>query len=141
MPASYDCPACGAPLDPSVVSGAHVTCGFCHRAVVVPQWAGSVPDSALSAEQSVGLESELRELLGKNRKIEAVKRYRETFGTSLVIAKDAVEALEAGERLRRPTAKSEATVGGGASRQGVSCIVALALIVVGAVGFAFVAAG
>jgi ribosomal protein L7/L12 len=46
--------------------------------------------SSLSAEQ----ERQIKELLAKNKKIAAIKIYRETTGSSLKDSKDAVEALE-----------------------------------------------
>lgn len=42
------------------------------------------------------LECEVRSLLAQERKIEAVKLYRERTGTNLLEAKNAVEAIEAG---------------------------------------------
>lgn len=45
------------------------------------------------------LESRLRSLLDQGRKIEAIKEYREATGAGLAEAKDAVEALEAGQVL------------------------------------------
>jgi len=45
------------------------------------------------------LEEQLRMLLAEGQKIEAIKVYRERTGAGLAEAKDAVEALEAGQRL------------------------------------------
>jgi large subunit ribosomal protein L7/L12 len=45
------------------------------------------------------LEERLRSLLAEGRKIEAIKVYREATGAGLAEAKDAVEALEAGQKL------------------------------------------
>lgn len=45
------------------------------------------------------LESRLRSLLEQGRKIEAIKEYREATGAGLAEAKNAVEALEAGQTL------------------------------------------
>lgn len=47
-------------------------------------------------------ETELRELLAAGKKIEAIKRYREATGSSLVDAKTAVEALEQGVHFTTP---------------------------------------
>lgn len=44
------------------------------------------------------IEAEVRALLRANRKIEAVKRYREVYGWGLKEAKDAVDAIEREER-------------------------------------------
>ncbi len=43
------------------------------------------------------LRAEIQSLLANGQKIEAVKRYREQAGCSLVQAKEAVEAMERGE--------------------------------------------
>ena len=48
---------------------------------------------------SLELEEQLRLLLAEGQKIEAIKVYRERTGAGLAEAKDAVEALEAGQRL------------------------------------------
>jgi ribosomal protein L7/L12 len=45
------------------------------------------------------LEGQVRELLSRGEKIGAIKRYREATGAGLAAAKDAVEALERGERF------------------------------------------
>ena len=47
-------------------------------------------------------EAELHRLLNAGRKIEAIKLYRERTGTGLKEAKNAVEALEAGNPLKLP---------------------------------------
>jgi ribosomal protein L7/L12 len=49
------------------------------------------------ASNDANLDAELRTLLAENRKIEAIKRYREATGAGLAAAKEAVEALERGE--------------------------------------------
>jgi ribosomal protein L7/L12 len=48
---------------------------------------------------SQDLEEQLRVLLAEGKKIEAIKVYRERTGAGLAEAKDAVEALEAGQKL------------------------------------------
>lgn len=50
------------------------------------------------AGDDVNLEAELRALLAEGRKIDAIRRYREATGAELAAAKEAVEALERGER-------------------------------------------
>jgi len=44
-------------------------------------------------------EDEIRKLIASSSKIEAIKRYREKTGTGLAEAKDAVEAIAAGQPL------------------------------------------
>lgn len=48
------------------------------------------------ADDRAGLETELRNLLAADRKIEAIKLYCERTGASLAEAKNAVEAMEGG---------------------------------------------
>lgn len=48
------------------------------------------------------LNDEVLELLAQNRKIEAIKRYREVTGAGLAEAKAAVEAIESGVRVETP---------------------------------------
>lgn len=54
------------------------------------------------ATDDTNIDAELRALLAKGRKIEAIKRYRETTGADLAAAKEAVEALERREALPIP---------------------------------------
>jgi ribosomal protein L7/L12 len=54
--------------------------------------------SGLSIEQ----ERQIKELLAKEQKISAIKLYRETTGSSLKDAKDAVEAIERGGAINIP---------------------------------------
>ncbi|MCB9924894.1 MAG: hypothetical protein H6822_22130 [Planctomycetaceae bacterium] len=59
----------------------------------------SIPDSTTTAE----LEREVRSLLDKGKKIEAVKVYKDHFGCGLKDAKDAVESLQRGASLPSPS--------------------------------------
>ena len=52
------------------------------------------PDSVRDYDNPV-LESKIKSLLSKNKKIDAVKIYREEYGVGLKEAKDAVERIEA----------------------------------------------
>ena len=55
--------------------------------------------SGISANQ----EQQIKELAAEGNKIAAIKLYRETTGTSLAEAKDAVEAIMRGESVTFPT--------------------------------------
>src|SRR5215203_2807672 len=52
------------------------------------------PDSVRDYDNPV-MEGKIKSLLGKNRKIDAIKIYREEYGVGLKEAKDAVERIEA----------------------------------------------
>jgi ribosomal protein L7/L12 len=56
------------------------------------------PPGAAEADQSARI-AEILQLSRSGRKIEAIKLFRQTFGVGLKQAKDAVEALEAGQSL------------------------------------------
>lgn len=60
-----------------------------------PPLAGPPPSQILAS-------GPVADLLREGRKIEAIKRYREQTGVGLKEAKDAVEAMERGERLEVP---------------------------------------
>ncbi len=139
MPVSLSCPACGAPLDPAMARGAHVTCAFCGRSVVVPDTAGSgTPPSPSPFRAPAGaLETELRALLAREQKIEAIKRYREEFGAPLRVAKKAVDSLETGAGLLRPEEIEPPGSAGASTDAGPSpgCILAVVLfLALGALG-------
>jgi ribosomal protein L7/L12 len=55
------------------------------------------PDDVRDRDNPV-LESRIKSLLSRNRKVDAVKIYREEFGVSLKEAKDAVDRFEASMR-------------------------------------------
>jgi ribosomal protein L7/L12 len=74
VPAGHpQCPSCGAPVD------------------------------TVTTPATEDLEQQVRTLLEQGQKLEAVKRYKEQTGTSLKEAKEAVEAMEGGDSLSRPT--------------------------------------
>jgi len=56
--------------------------------------------SALESQQVHSALNEIRSLLGSGNKIEAIRKYRESFDVSLARAKFAVEQLEAGKSIR-----------------------------------------
>lgn len=105
MPDTFKCPSCGAPLDYKASDGATVRCSFCASTVIIPQDlrtetqeadAASIRSSDLSLTQINALKEIAREM-STGRKIAAIKIYRETFGTDLKTAKEAIEALERGQ--------------------------------------------
>ncbi len=85
-------------------------CKFCGGNVIVPSGvirgsssfgtSGSLDFGDLSALTGKALKiAEIQRLLQKGQKIHAIKVFRETFGTGLAEAKDAVEAIERGESV------------------------------------------
>ena len=93
------CPSCAAPLE---CDGDPIEkCDFCGSRIAVNQ-------NNLFSENSFGFDGllknahKLKEILRLARggnKIEAIKIYRETFGTSLAEAKNAVDKLESGQSI------------------------------------------
>jgi hypothetical protein len=64
------------------------------------------PSSGVRSFDDPVLESKIRSLLSKGKKIEAVKIYREEYRTSLNEAKNAVDRMEASMPREPSTAKS-----------------------------------
>src|SRR5436190_3804330 len=116
MPQDFNCPNCGAPLDYKGGDDVTLRCPFCNTSVIVPQelrtpsaasattfdldqfnqLAGREP---LAGEPLAGQADKLQEigrLVRENKKIEAIKLYREIFRVGLKEAKDAVDALAEG---------------------------------------------
>jgi ribosomal protein L7/L12/outer membrane protein assembly factor BamB/DNA-directed RNA polymerase subunit RPC12/RpoP len=105
---SFNCPTCGAPIDVDPGQDPVVRCPYCQNTVVVPaelRTEGGQPPVATLASQIIDLGAaanlgsivqEVLELAQKGQKIQAIKLFRETFGTGLKEAKDAVENLERG---------------------------------------------
>jgi hypothetical protein len=93
------CPSCAAPLECD--GDVFEKCEFCGSQVAVNQ-------NNVFSQNSFGFDGllrnahQLKEILHLARngnKIEAIKKYRETFGVGLKEAKDAVERLESGQSV------------------------------------------
>ena len=56
----------------------------------------------MMASNDTNLSGQIQSLLADGRKIDAIKRYREATGADLAAAKEAVEALQAGQALPMP---------------------------------------
>lgn len=108
MTETFKCPSCSAPLD---FEGTPMQkCRFCGSNVIVPSSTirqssafggfGKIDFSNLSALTGKALKiAEIQSLIQQRRKIEAIKVFRETFGTGLAESKDAVERMERGESI------------------------------------------
>ncbi|MGC2236833.1 MAG: hypothetical protein WA584_11780 [Pyrinomonadaceae bacterium] len=108
MTQSFKCPSCSAPLE---FEGKPMQkCRFCGSSVIVPS--GTIQNSNvfgafgemnfgdLSSLTGKALKiAEIQKLIQSGNKIGAIKVFRETFGTGLKEAKDAVEAMERGEGI------------------------------------------
>jgi outer membrane protein assembly factor BamB/ribosomal protein L7/L12 len=88
-PTTLTCPSCGAPLEVDGKSSL-VRCKFCNNIALVPGLP-TAPEAAAPASLE-----EIRQLADNGKIIEAIRRYRELYDVSLKEAKDAVDALQAG---------------------------------------------
>ena len=112
------CPACGAPLDPQP-GEVTIKCGYCGNSVILPHAMRAPMSHGNFATSSTGFDlssvvdqagriKEVVELVRAGKKIEAIKLYREITGMDLKEAKEAVEAIAAGQPIAMD-------LGGGAS--------------------------
>lgn len=108
MPETFKCPACSAPLD--YEGNTMQKCRFCGSNVIVPATVmrsstsfggvGALDFGDLSSLTGKALKlAEIQKLIVVGNKIEAIKVFRETFGTGLKEANVAVEAMERGESV------------------------------------------
>jgi hypothetical protein len=103
---TFHCPNCYASLTPG--SSPTLKCEYCNSTIIVPpEFRDSEPGSKagsgavdfdLSGEQSQLLQEITRLIEGK-QKIQAIKTYRDLSGSGLKEAKEAIEALEAGQPI------------------------------------------
>ena len=97
QPETFQCPACGAPLElPKESVSMH--CPYCHHVVIVPETLRTVSSRSVYTPDATDTHH-VQEILATARsgnKIGAIKQYRELTGVGLKEAKDAVEALMAG---------------------------------------------
>ena len=103
------CPACGAPLDPQP-GEVTIKCGYCGNSVILPHAMRAPMSHGNFATSSTGFDlssvvdqagriKEVVELVRAGKKIEAIKLYREITGMDLKEAKEAVEAIAAGQPI------------------------------------------
>ncbi|HQU83876.1 MAG TPA: ribosomal protein L7/L12 [Pyrinomonadaceae bacterium] len=112
MTETFKCPSCSAPLE--FEGKMTQKCKFCGSSVIVPAQMfyqaksenftdfSSFDFSTFDLSALTGKASkiaEIQRLLQAGQKIQAIKVFRETFGTGLKEAKDAVDALERGESI------------------------------------------
>jgi ribosomal protein L7/L12 len=88
-------------------------CPFCNHENPVgirlcPNCGAALPESIGSAQAFEDWKQEIRALLSEGQKIQAIKLYRERTGVGLKKAKDAVEAIQRGERRRDPEERDNA---------------------------------
>jgi ribosomal protein L7/L12/sugar lactone lactonase YvrE len=101
MTQAFTCPNCSAPLTYDGKSYT-ITCKYCHTPVIVPQElraeAGEDTPSSIPADLQKNW-AEINELALTGKKLEAIKRMRETFEVGLKEAKEAIESIEQGQTL------------------------------------------
>ena len=97
MQQSFECPNCQASLDYDAESQAlTVRCAYCSSTVIVPD---NLRNTRQQSQQSSEVLTEVVQLVGNGRKIEAIKRVRENFNVGLKEAKELVDAIERHEDL------------------------------------------
>ncbi|MFZ6027228.1 MAG: ribosomal protein L7/L12 [Chloroflexota bacterium] len=114
MPETFQCPACGAPLDVRASASTTIRCPYCNNAVIVPEALRSSTSEPPVANKAIA-PAHIQEIVAIARsgnKIEAIKRYRQLTGVGLKEAKEAVEALADG-RPFTPALAGTTSVGTG----------------------------
>lgn len=98
----FACPSCGASL--SVEEGAATTkCQFCGNTVIVPEEIRGTARPSAAAMGGLASGAPLKELgnlIRAGNKLEAIKLYRELFGTGLAEAQSAVDRLSLGQSIQ-----------------------------------------
>lgn len=104
MSATFNCPKCGAPQNYQGGTAPTIQCPYCETTIIVPPelrtGEGGANASAETWSQQSAVLVEINNLLAQDKKIQAIKLYRENFGGGLKEAKDAVEAIERGENVQ-----------------------------------------
>jgi hypothetical protein len=94
---SFECPNCQATLDYDAnADSLTVRCSYCGSTVIVPDSLRGQRRSTSGQEQVL---ADVVQLVQSGRKIEAIKRFRETFSVGLKEAKDVVDAIERHEDI------------------------------------------
>lgn len=107
MSMPFQCPSCMKELYFSSGDSAFQTCRYCKGKIIVPSTVVNLEEMetakpteyALREQRDLKL-AEIRNELNAGRKIEAIKTFRETFGSDLKTANDAIERLEANKNIK-----------------------------------------
>ncbi len=112
MYVSFQCPSCLKNLEYQKGDTPFQTCRYCKGKIIVPSTAvhqveieAAKPTEFALREQKELKLAEIQNELNAGRKIEAIRVFRETFGTDLRTAKEAVERLEANRQVEIPRDK------------------------------------
>ena len=102
---TFTCPKCGAPQNYQGGAAPTIQCPYCDTTLIVPEaLRTTTPNFAAFNTTEITREAavlaEIKKLADDGKKIQAIKLYRETFGTGLKEAKDAVEAIERGQNIQ-----------------------------------------
>lgn len=106
MNASFQCPSCFKTLQYESGETPFQTCHHCKGKIIVPSSAvhqvemesARPTEFALREQRDLKL-AEIQNELNAGRKLQAIKVFRETFGSDLRTAKEAVERLESNKKL------------------------------------------
>ena len=104
MTTNFQCPSCSADLQFESGDSGFQNCPACGGKIIVPSevFQHTAPEDAgefaLAERKNLKI-TEIQKELQEGRKINAVKIFRETFGTDLETSKDYVEAIERGEYI------------------------------------------
>ncbi|HUQ34017.1 MAG TPA: hypothetical protein VM095_17985 [Pyrinomonadaceae bacterium] len=105
MSKPFKCTSCGGPVQYDGGVGPTVSCQFCGSSIIVPEelrarpapsWGAGLVDGIYKLQERAANLQEVARLARSNRKIEAIRLYREIFGVGLEEAKIAVERMAAG---------------------------------------------
>jgi ribosomal protein L7/L12 len=110
---TFRCPSCDGSLDYDGFSTI-IRCSFCNSSVIVPESLRGLPGSAgvtagMDLSQATALAEIVQLAKQPNKKIQAIKLYRETFDVGLAEAKEAVELLAAGKSVAITHVATETT--------------------------------
>ena len=102
MSKTFNCPKCGAPQTYQGGAAATIQCPYCETTLIVPAELRDGASGGSGGTIDADVLAQIKSLLARNQKIQAIKVYRERYGVGLKQAKDAVEAIERGETVSDP---------------------------------------
>ncbi len=117
MSVSFQCPSCMRNLQFTVGDSPFTVCPYCKGKIIVPSVAMRQGEIKEQQPEHFGLQerkkyklAQIQTELNAGRTISAIKIFRETFGTSLAGAKEAIEAMQAGHGVDVPLPNSNQPV-------------------------------
>jgi hypothetical protein len=127
----FSCPACTGRLEYEGGRQLTVKCPYCGNTVIVPESLRAAQGNVPADHEVDEALQDILDLLNSGNKIAAIKEFHQQYGGTLRAAKEAVDALEAGQNMPATIDISSINTAATVRRAGMGCIFTLVLLAAG----------